>query len=188
MPENEFEDIYNSLSGKVYGSVAYSYSSAAPELPQENEEQRLRKRPKQKKPITESIKHALIADDVFQTKQSLAPFTVLGIIIAAMLFAVLLASMAQLSGIASGTVSLQSQLKELQAENKQLLINYESAFNMSDIENIAVVSFGMQKPTSERIHYIDTSSGDKSVVLNNTEYSLTEKLISFFTDIKQLFV
>ena len=102
-----------------------------------------------------------------RAKQSVAPAAVLGVLIAAAMFVVAIMAQIQLIGLASERVALEAELLDLQTENARLQIAYESAFNLTEIEEYAVTELGMQKPGADQITYIDTSSPDRAVVIND---------------------
>ena len=101
-----------------------------------------------------------------RAKQSVAPAAVLGVLIAAAMFVAAIMAQIQLTDLSSERVKLEAELAELQTKNAQLQIAYESAFNLTEIEEYAVTELGMQKPGADQITYIDTSSPDRAVVVN----------------------
>ena len=102
-----------------------------------------------------------------RAKQSVAPAAVLGILVAAAMFVIAIMAQIQLTGLSSERVELEAELRDLQTENARLQIAYESAFNLTEIEEYAVTELGMQKPGADQITYIDTSSPDRAVVIND---------------------
>ena len=68
----------------------------------------------------------------------------------------------------------------MEEHQAKLRIQYESAFNMSDIENYAIQSLGMQKPKADQIFYIDTSAPDKAVVIASAENTAFVDRVSDF--------
>ena len=101
-----------------------------------------------------------------RAKQSVAPAAVLGVLIAAAMFVAAIMAQIQLTGLSTERVALEAELAELQTKNAQLQIAYESAFNLTEIEEYAVTELGMQKPGADQITYIDTSSPDRAVVIS----------------------
>ena len=75
-----------------------------------------------------------------------------------------------------------------QAEQAKLQIAYESAFNLTEIEEYATAQLGMQKPTADQIYYIDTSSPDKAVIVQQTEEdSFVDRVSDFLMGIGEYF-
>ena len=150
--------------GAVFGSLAYDfnnpelyreeYSTAQPQVrPREETRTRVRTR----------------ARTAVKTKQSIAPMSILGVLAAAFLIVTAILAQAQIVGISSKSVALQQELAQLEEQQAKLRIDYESAFNMAEIEDYAIHTLGMQKPRANQIYYIDTSSPDKAVVIADSE-------------------
>ena len=91
--------------------------------------------------------------------------SIIGVAAAALLVVIAILAQAQIVGISSKSVELQQQLDELEEQQSKLRIEYESAFNMAEIEDYAIHVLGMQRPRADQIFYIDTSSPDKAVVV-----------------------
>jgi cell division protein FtsL len=99
--------------------------------------------------------------------QSVAPFSIIGTVCIAVLVVFMLMSYVQLVSISEESVALEQQLEELQLEKVKLLIDYESAFNLTEIEEYATTELGMQKPRSNQIYYVDGSAPDKAEIIDN---------------------
>ena len=151
----------------VYGSLAYDFNN--PELYPEIEysspfEQTAQPRPGEKVETHTRVKTHAHA----KAKQSVAPMAILGMIVAAVLLVITIMAQSQLMSVSAQSVELQSRLTELKSEQTKLKIAYESAFNLTEIEEYATAHLGMQKPTASQVYYIDTSSPDKAVVIMQT--------------------
>ena len=94
---------------------------------------------------------------------------VLGFAIAAALLVMVLLEYVQLTAISDETGSLRSELAELQTERSRLLIDYESTFNLTEIEEYARNELGMVSVSGSQRHYLDTDLEDKAVVLKDPE-------------------
>ena len=94
---------------------------------------------------------------------------ILGILVSAVLFVIAIMAQIQLFDISSKTVELETRLKELKTEQARLQIDYEGAFNLTEIEQYAISNLGMQKPSADQIFYIDTSSPDRAVIINRPD-------------------
>ncbi len=171
--------------GAVYGSLAYDFNH--PELYQENYEETART--PAARPQTGTQTHVRTrAKTVTAARQGIAPFSVVGVLIAAFLFVTAILAQAQLIGISSESVALQRQLSELKEEQTKLRIQYESAFNMEDIEEYAIRSLGMQRPQADQILYIDTSAPDKAVVIaTNESDGFVDRAADFLSGLAEYF-
>ena len=156
--------------GAVYGSLAYDfnnpelyreeYSAAEPAArPKAAPRERTRTQTQTQTKVHTRARHAV------HTRQSIAPMSIFGMIVAAFLVVVAILAQAQIVGISSKSVELQQQLSQLEEQQSKLRIEYESAFNMAEIEDYAIHVLGMQRPRADQIFYIDTSSPDKAVVV-----------------------
>ena len=80
---------------------------------------------------------------------------------------------------------------ELQEQQTRLRIDYESAFNLTEIEDYAIHELGMQKPRSDQLYYISSSdAADTAVVLDQSAaepLSLADRLGDFFSSILEYF-
>ena len=82
-----------------------------------------------------------------------------------MLLVLSLMARAQLSTASETVSALESQVAALQEEQDKLLIGYESAFNLTEIEDYAINELGMQKPRSDQLYYVNSTAQDKAVIL-----------------------
>ena len=73
---------------------------------------------------------------------------VLGFAIAAVLLVISLVARVQLSQASAQVSALEDQYTQLQEQQTRLRIDYESAFNLTEIEDYAIHELGMQKPRS----------------------------------------
>ena len=113
---------------------------------------------------------AVVPESVPTPKQAIAPLAVLGFAIAAVLIVV--------------------SLVALQEQQTRLRIDYESAFNLTEIEDYAIHELGMQKPRSDQLYYISSDATDTAVVLDQNAaepLSLADRLGDFFSSILEYF-
>ena len=124
-------------------------------------------------------------------RQAIAPLAVLGFAIAAVLIIVSLVARVQLSQASAEVSALEDQYAELQEQQTRLRIDYESAFNLTEIEDYAIHDLGMQKPRSDQLYYISSSDAtDTAVVLDQSAaepLSLADRLGDFFSSILEYF-
>ena len=86
-------------------------------------------------------------------------FLALGFAALAAMVVVVLMSYAQLTSISADVVSMQKELKTLDAEHVALLTQYERTFDLETVKAAAAAA-GMNKPSSSQINYIDLSAPD----------------------------
>ena len=146
--------------GAVYGSLAYDFNN--PELYRE-EYTTAAPRPNVRTQTQTRVQTR--ARTAVRTKQSIAPLSLVGMLVAAFLLVTAILAQAQIIGFSSKSVALQQELSALEEQQAKLRIAYESAFNMAEIEEYATRSLGMQKPHADQVFYIDTSAPDKAVVV-----------------------
>ena len=130
----------------------------------------------------------VVPESAPRPKQAIAPMAVLGFAIAAVLIVFSLVARVQLSQASAQVSALEDQYAELQA---RLRIDYESAFNLTEIEDYAIHELGMQKPRSDQLYYISSSNAaDTAVVLDQTAaepLSLADRFGDFLTSIVEYF-
>ena len=96
----------------------------------------------------------------------------------------------QLSQASAEVSALEDQYTQLQEQQTRLRIDYESAFNLTEIEDYAIHELGMQKPRSDQIYYISSDATDTAVVLDQNAaepLSLADRLGDFFSSILEYF-
>ena len=88
----------------------------------------------------------------------------------------------RLLAVTDGSAALEQQLSELETEQAKLQIKYESVFNLTEIEEYATTRLGMQKPSTDQVYYIDTSSPDRAVVVQQDDSdSLVDRVSDFIS-------
>ena len=126
---------------------------------------------------------AVVPESVPTPKQAIAPLAVLGFAIAAVLIVVSLVARVQLS-------QASAEVSALEEQQTRLRIDYESAFNLTEIEDYAIHELGMQKPRSDQLYYISSDATDTAVVLDQNAaepLSLADRLGDFFSSILEYF-
>jgi Cell division protein FtsL. len=145
----------------VYGNLAYDYGKAAPYREGMG-------RPVDRQvviPAPPRINEEVAVRTRVQTNQAVSPFALIGFVCAAILLVFTLMAKIQLTAVTNGTVTLENKLSDLKVTQNRLLINYEKAFNLTEIEEYATNNLGMQRPRDEQVFYLDSSVPDKAVVL-----------------------
>ena len=133
----------------------------------------------------------VVPESAPRPKQAIAPMAVLGFAIAAVLIVFSLVARVQLSQASAQVSALEDQYAQLQEQQTRLRIDYESAFNLTEIEDYAIHELGMQKPCSDQLYYISSSdAADTAVVLDQTAaepLSLADRFGDFLTSIVEYF-
>ena len=170
------------------GSLAYNYGSTAPAFPQEWGAPAPRAR------VEVPAAPRIIDDTAAQTQavayaQSISPLAIVGFLCAAVMVVFLLMAKIQLTEVTDQAVSLETQLTELEVAQNRLLIDYESAFNLTEIEEYATTSLGMQRPREDQIYYLDSTVPDKAVVIEKSgdEKSLGDRLFDMLASVSEYF-
>ena len=136
--------------GAVYGSLAYD--TPYPEAGSEPEE-------------TEAVEQQPRHLAVSRAGQGIAPFSIIGILIAAFLFVTAMTARTRLLDLSTESAALQEEIAELETEQARLRIAYETSFNLADVESYATRVLGMQKPLEDQITYLDIAAPDRAVVV-----------------------
>jgi cell division protein FtsL len=97
-------------------------------------------------------------------------FLAAGIVLMALLLGVLVSEI-QLREVSAQTSALRTQVAELQSEQDALTAEYETALNLTEVEDRAINELGMSKPASEQIQYIDADTEDKAEILSDDQGS-----------------
>ena len=145
---------YRYRGGRVVGNLAYDERYAERRTPRRESEQREQPREEFIRPPRRQAKKAVRPR--VRERQRVSGVLVLGF--AAMVVVVLM-SYAQLTSISADVVSMQKELKTLDAEHVALLTQYERTFDLETVKAAAVAA-GMNKPSSSQINYIDLSAPD----------------------------
>ena len=117
-------------------------------------------------PVARKLREEVVAAPKPQSaSQAISPVAILGFALAAVLLVFSLVARAQLSQISLQVVEQQTALEELATQKQKLLVQYEFAFNLAEIEDYAMRELGMQQPRSEQIYYISSGIADKAEIL-----------------------
>lgn len=149
------------------GSLAYNYESTAARpqqwaAPRYSEPAETAAAPK--------IRENVVAEaHAVAYTQSISPLAIVGFICAAVLIVFLLMAKIQLTAVTDEAVALERQLTDLEVSQNRLLIDYESAFNLTEIEEYATTQLGMQRPREDQIYYLDSAVPDKAVVIEKSD-------------------
>jgi cell division protein FtsL len=190
---------YNFVTGAVDGTLAYDFSTPAV-YPQEEVYESPRRRKPQTRPQSQT--QDWIKEDQEQREQTYAerrqktglgvvPF--LGAVAVVALVVMLLLAQIQLVNLSDTAVSLEAQIEELKTQRDKLTVEYETVFNLKDVEEYATGVLGMQEPRDDQIYYLtNVNAGDKAVVItdettNMFSLGLEDVVASFKANTQGLF-
>lgn len=157
---------YNFVTGAVDGTLAYDFSRPA-YYPEEVYEAPKQKPARTREPIwvKEELKEK--AQAVVRPRQGVSPMALLGSLAVIVVLVMTLLAQIRLVGISQQAVELESRIAELKTEHTQLTVEYETIFNLKDVEEYAVSVLGMQEPRDDQIYYLsNVSSADKAVIVS----------------------
>lgn len=164
---------YNFVTGAIDGTLAYDFgrpvyypeeepvyeAPPAREMP-ETEQEWVREREQVRERSREAAR----------TGQGVSPLALLGVAAVVVILVMTLLVQVRLMGISQNAVELENQIRTLEAERDRLTVEYETVFNLKDVEEYAVGVLGMQEPRDDQVYYLtDVSSADHAVVISNSE-------------------
>lgn len=155
--------------GRVVGSLAYDYDY------EERREQRRAPRPEverapERRAAPAAAPRRREAHEErrrVRERQRISPTLAVGAAALAAMIVLMVMSYAQLTSLSAQVVSMQKELKTLDAEHVALLTQYEQTFDLETIKAAAAAA-GMNKPSASQVSYIDLSAPD-SVELCETQ-------------------
>lgn len=160
---------YNFVTGAVDGTLAYDFGNPALH-PQEEIYERpgTRYEPRQQEWIKEDYAEQTAAQTEVRSRQGVSPLAFLGSACVVVLLVLMLLAQIQLTSISDTSVALEQQIEQLETERDKLRVEYETVFNLKDVEEYAVGVLGMQEPCEDQIYYLTgVSSADKAVIITN---------------------
>lgn len=168
----------------TYGSLAYADAEAFdyPEF-EENEA------PKPKRQKQESVKVAARPRKRAATKQRIAPFGVIGVVMAGLMLVLVLMGNVQLAAISNESSKVQERIADLQNDEAKLKIQYERTFELDKVEQYAVNQLGMIPASSGRVYYLNGSTPDKAEIIHGTENNVgvIESINTFLSRVVEYF-
>ena len=155
------------------------FGSAAPQL--DIPEPETAERPKERVSIRSKTKAV--------SRQGISLFAVAGWASVAVLAVALIMSYIELNTIANQSYELKEELETLQIEETRLMIEYESTFQLDEIEEYATNMLGMVRADNDQIKYLDNRAEDQAVMLSESSAGtgFSAGLKSFFTAIAEYF-
>ena len=166
---------YNFVTGAVDGTQAYDFSY--PGLytdeeeygaPQEQPRRRQRLQPREWVKETTRVRTRERAEA--KHAQGISILSLLGAGAAVVLLTMMLLAQIRLTNISDTAAKLESQIDQLELERDKLTVQYETIFNLKDVETVAVEQLGMQEPMNDQIFYLTgVASADKAVVVTKDD-------------------
>ena len=135
--------------GRVVGNLAYDERYAERRAPRRESEQREQPREEFIRPPRRQEKKAVRPR--VRERQRVSGVLALGFAALAAMVVVVLMSYAQLTSISADVVSMQKELKTLDAEHVALLTQYERTFDLETVKAAAVAA-GMNKLLADQLH------------------------------------
>ena len=171
---------YNFVTGAVDGTLAYDFSSPLlyPEEqeqiewqePEREERPQKKQRTDRREWVREEPRGQASAAAVERNRQGISVFSLLGAVCAVVLITLMLLAQIRLADISNTTAGLEKQISELESERAKLTVEYETIFNLKDVEEQAMDILGMQEPEESQIVYLSgVASADKAVVVTQEQ-------------------
>jgi cell division protein FtsL len=189
---------YNFVTGAVDGTLAYDFSSPQV-LPQQEAYEDVYKAPRKQPAPQEQAwikEDSEVRADVqvhAHRRSGVGVLPVLGAACVAVLIVLVLLAQIQLVSISGTAVELEAQIEELKTQRDKLTVEYETVFNLKDVEEYATGVLGMQEPRDDQIYYLtNVNAGDKAVVItdestNMFSLGLEDVVASFKANTQGLF-
>ena len=166
---------YNFVTGAVDGTLAYDFSNPAlyqdEEIYDEPKKRRgRRQRAQEQEWIREDVREQTRAHAVARDLQGISLLSIGGVLVVVVLLTLMLLAQIRLTDISDTAAHLEEQIAQLELEKDKLTVQYETIFNLKDVEAIAVDQLGMQEPEEEQVFYLTgVSAADKAVVVTQDE-------------------
>jgi len=140
-------------------------------------------------PAAPKIREEVASAARVRTIQGISPLAIIGYLCAAILVVFTLMAKVQLTEVTDASANLEQQLNELSVSQNRLLINYEKAFNMTEIEEYATSQLGMQRPRDEQVFYLDSAVPDKAVIIDekDTKDGFGDRIMDALSSIAEYF-
>lgn len=122
--------------------------------------------------------------------QGISAFAIVGCICIACLSLLIIMSYIRLTELSHKTSELTAQLSTLKEQEGKLLLEYESAFDLNEIEEYAVNILGMVKAGDNQVYYLQSRTEDKAVILEESENKkgILDTISSLLSSLADFFV
>ena len=173
------KDIYGDES---YGVGGLNWGTAIPG--QESIPERERTAPRARPRKKTSARKQEVAE------RSVSAYLIVGLVVLGILVVLILMANIHLTALSSQTAVLEKQISQLKEDESELLVQYENAFNLTEVEKYATKELGMVKLSQNQTTTIYVTTSDKAVVLNEKQglfTSLTESIRMAVTSFSEYF-
>ena len=166
---------YNFVTGAVDGTLAYDFGNPGlyPDeviFDEPKERPRRRRKAQSREWIKEDARPAAREEAAERNRQGVSVVSLLGAAVAVVLLTMVLLAQIRLTDISDTAAKLESQISTLETERDKLTVEYESVFNLKDVEETAINVLGMQEPDNEQIFYLTgVASADRAVVITKDD-------------------
>lgn len=175
------------IYGNTYGNVAYDLERVKREWEYEEYDvpAEAPAQPERKRKTATRVKQRAAAN-----KRGVSAFSVAGFITVAVLVVIILLANVQLTEISANTTQARETLSELKKEKAQLLVQYETTFNLNEIRTYAIEELGMVEASEGETVSVNGTGGDKAVILDSTaekDRGVFSGVATFLTSILEYF-
>lgn len=174
----------------VVGSSAYDLEriGAIPEIPLEKPRHTPRGAVRPETETREQANQQLKQRARTRSRQGqyVSVFAVMGTVCVCALLFLVVCSYMQLSVLTAETAELETQLEKIKEDTSVLEAEYDSAFNLTEIEEYARNVLGMAEPAQGQTFYLQNSLEDKAVILDREglkDYGVLSSITAFFNSI-----
>jgi len=119
--------------------------------------------------------------------QFVSPFAVVGFLCVGFMLILMLISYTQLAVATDQAAKLETELAALNETANQLEVDYESAFNIVEIENYARNILGMNVASSNQIRYLENVQEDRSYIFvqqeEHRDFGILTSISDFFSSL-----
>lgn len=179
MKETRTFQSYNFVTGAVDGTLAYDFGNPRVfpeeqvyERPEPRKRPKLRPVPQEQEWIREDTAERIAESaQAVRNRQGFSPAALLAAAAVTVILVMVLLAQVQLVNISDNAAAMERHISELETERDKLTVEYETIFNLKDVEEYAVGVLGMQEPGEDQIYYLsNVASTDKAVIIthNNT--------------------
>ncbi len=116
-------------------------------------------------------------------KHRVSPFAIMGFLAVAVILVMTLMARVQLTELTASAAKLNSQIHELEMEEEQLRVRYESTFNLTEVEKYATRNLGMVRVSDDNVINLHMGQADKAVILSDGGSSVS----SIISEISEYF-
>jgi len=172
----------------TYGNVAYDIPGRRTAVPGEIPYDIPYERPREKTREREIPRERVRSKE--NTAAGIPLFAAAGFLLAAVLMVFVLLSYVQLAEISKSTTTLETTLSSLTDEEDRLRVQYEKAFNLTEVEKYATGTLGMTKLTPENTKTVEMEHADKAEILgtdDSTGRGLVSELSGYLSSLLEYF-